>query len=75
LLNNTLYIARQQSIKRLEANIFKKAAHGFRACVKIFVEQLNSSPNPFSYEEKGKICTIFKVPLFLREGFRVSYSI
>jgi len=36
---------------------------------KIFIGQLNSSPNPFSYEEKGRNCVIFKVPLFLREGF------
>ena len=29
---------------------------------------INSSPSPFSYKEKGS----FEVPLFLREGFRVS---
>jgi hypothetical protein len=34
-----------------------------------------TSPNPFSYEEKGRNCAIFKVPLFLREGFRVRSSL
>jgi hypothetical protein len=29
-------------------------------------------PTP-SREEKGRNCATFKVPLFLREGFRVSY--
>jgi hypothetical protein len=29
-------------------------------------------PNPFSYKEKGLFGSVLKVPLFLREGFRVS---
>ena len=36
---------------------------------------LNSSPGPFSYKEKGSVwesIPLGKVPLFLREGFRVS---
>jgi membrane fusion protein (multidrug efflux system) len=36
---------------------------------------LNSSPGPFSYKEKGSVwesISLGKVPLFLREGFRVS---
>jgi hypothetical protein len=37
--------------------------------IELSVGVLWTSPNPFSYEEKGRICAIFKVPLFLREGF------
>jgi hypothetical protein len=33
---------------------------------------LNSSPNPFSYKEKGGYRRLFKVPLLEREGFRGS---
>jgi len=48
-----------------------------RSCEKYFSKQWNSSPVPFSYKEKGLLHSVFKVPLFLREGFRVSsfYSI
>jgi nitrous oxidase accessory protein len=44
-------------------------------CVEIIIQINNSSPNPFSYEEKGSLWDSnysIKVPLFLREGFRVS---
>jgi len=48
-----------------------------RSCEKYFSKQWNSSPVPFSYKEKELLHSVFKVPLFLREGFRVSsfYSI
>ena len=44
-------------------------------CVEIIIQINNSSPNPFSYEEKGSLWDSnysIKVPLFLREGFSVS---
>ena len=36
---------------------------------------MNSSPNPFSYEEKGNKNFVLKVPFFIKKGFRVSYFI
>jgi hypothetical protein len=41
--------------------------------LKLFLERRNSSPTPSLSKRRGLIQTDFKVPLFLREGFRVSF--